>query len=119
MIAQLVEHLYVKQETRGSTPGLGQHFSVIHASSYNVHVYQFLAKSGWYVDQSKPFTQIYLQKNHKLHKFATTNTIFFKSTLSDMYHRKTYMYVNFQQNRVSGSIKNVYTNLFAKKSQAV
>ena len=29
MIAQLVEHLYVKQETRGSTPGLGQHFSVI------------------------------------------------------------------------------------------
>ena len=29
MIAQLVEHLYVKQETRGSTPGLGQHYSVI------------------------------------------------------------------------------------------
>ena len=24
-----------------------------HASSYNVHVYQFLAKSGWYVDHSK------------------------------------------------------------------
>ena len=30
MIAQLVEHLYVKQETRGSTPGLGQHFSAIY-----------------------------------------------------------------------------------------
>ena len=28
-----------------------------------------------------------------------------------------YMYVNFQQNRVSRSVKNVHTNLFAKKSQ--
>ena len=26
-VAQLVEHSYVKRETRGSTPGLGQHFS--------------------------------------------------------------------------------------------
>ena len=41
-------------------------------------------------------------KNCKLHKFATTNSIFFfKSTLSDMHHRKTYMYINFQQNRVT------------------
>ena len=32
------------------------------ASSYNVHVYQFLAKSGWYVDQSKTVHTIYLQK---------------------------------------------------------
>ena len=29
VIAQLVEHLYVKQETRGSTPGFGQDFSAI------------------------------------------------------------------------------------------
>ena len=43
--------------------------------------------------------------------------IFFKLTLSDMHHRKTYMYINFQQNRVSRSVKNVHTNLFAKKSQ--
>ena len=57
-------------------------------------------------------------KNCKLHTFATTNSnIFFKSTLSDMHHRKTYMYINFQQNRVSRSVKNVHTNLFAKKSQ--
>ena len=29
VIAQLVEHLYVKQETSGSTPGFGQHFPAI------------------------------------------------------------------------------------------
>ena len=33
-----------------------------HASSYNVHVYQFLAISGWYVDHSKTVHTIYLQK---------------------------------------------------------
>ena len=31
-----------------------------------------------------------------------------------MHHRKTYMYNNFQQNRVSRSVKAVHTNLFAK-----
>ena len=31
-----------------------------------------------------------------------------------MPHRKTYMYINFQQNRVSRSVKTVHTNLFAK-----
>ena len=38
-----------------------------------------------------------------------------KSTFSDMYHRKTYMYINFHQKRVSRSVKTVHTNLFAKK----
>ena len=51
---------------------------------------------------------MYSPKNSKLHKFATTNRIFFKSTLSDMHHRKTYMYINFQQNRVSRSVKTVH-----------
>ena len=31
-----------------------------------------------------------------------------------MHHRITYMYINFQQNRVSRSIKTVHTNIFAK-----
>ena len=31
-----------------------------------------------------------------------------------MHHRKTYMYNNFQQNRVSRPVKTVHTNLFAK-----
>ena len=39
---------------------------------------------------------------------------FKKSTLSDMHHRKTYLYNNFQQNRVSRSVKTVHTNLIAK-----
>ena len=31
-----------------------------------------------------------------------------------MHHRKTYMCNNFQQNRVSRSVKTVHTNLFAR-----
>ena len=31
-----------------------------------------------------------------------------------MHHRKTYMYINSQQNRVSRSLKTVHTNLLAK-----
>ena len=53
-------------------------------------------------------------KNRKLHKFATTCNNFEKSTLSDKHHLKTYMNINFQQNRVSRSVKIVHTNLFAK-----
>ena len=36
-----------------------------------------------------------------------------KSIILDMHH-KTYMYTNFQKNRVSRSVKTVHTNLFAK-----
>ena len=32
-----------------------------------------------------------------------------------MHHHKTYMYINFQQNRVCRSVKTMHTNLFAKK----
>ena len=34
-----------------------------------------------------------------------------------MHHHKTYMYINFQQNRVSRSVKTVHTNLFAKNGK--
>ena len=77
----------------------------------------FLAKLGWYVDQSKTVHTNLFAKNRKLHKFATTNSSLKKIDFSNMHHRKTYMYINFQQNRVSRSVKNVHTNLFAKKSQ--
>ena len=40
--------------------------------------------------------------------------IFEKLTLSDMHHRRTYMHINYQQNRVSRSVKTVHTNLFAQ-----
>ena len=54
-----------------------------------------------------------VQKIRKLHKFATTNNNFKISSLPDMHHRKTYMHINFQQNRVTRSVKTVHTNLFA------
>ena len=31
-----------------------------------------------------------------------------------MHHRKTYMHINFQQNRINRSVKIVHTNLLAK-----
>ena len=64
------------------------------------------------IDQSKPCTQSYLQKNRKLHKYATYNSNFETKLLSDMHHRITYLYINFQQNRVCRSVKTVHTNLF-------
>ena len=48
-----------------------------------------------------------------LHKSAITNTIFLID-ISDMHHRITYMYINFQQNWVSRSVKTVRTNIFTK-----
>ena len=39
------------------------------------------------------------------------------SIILDMHHRKTHMYINFPQNRVSRSVKIVNTNLFEKKCQ--
>ena len=51
------------------------------------------------------------EKNCKLHKFATTNSNFAKLIISDMNHRITYMYVNFQHNRVGRQIKTVHTKL--------
>ena len=69
--------------------------------------------------KSCPCTQVYSQKNRKLHKFATTNNNVSKLNLSDigLHHRKTYMHINFQQNWASRSVKTVHTNLFAKKLQ--
>ena len=37
-----------------------------------------------------------------------------KSSISDMRHRKTYNYLNFQQNWVSRLVKTIHTNVFAK-----
>ena len=53
--------------------------------------------------------------NRNLHKFATTNSNFEKKTMYlDMHHHKTYMYINFQQNRINRSVITVHTNLFRK-----
>ena len=60
---------------------------------------------------------MYLEKIASYVNLQLPIVMFKKSTLSNMHHRKTYMYINFQQNWVSRSVKNVQTNLFAKKSQ--
>ena len=57
--------------------------------------------------------------NRNLHKFATTNSNFEKKIYLDMHHRITYMYVNFQQNRINRSVITVHTNVFRKKLQVV
>ena len=49
----------------------------------------------------------------KLH-ISTTNNNLEKKNISNIHHRTTYMHSNFQQNRVSRSVKIVHTNLFAK-----
>ena len=37
-----------------------------------------------------------------------------KSILLDMHHHETYMYINFQKNRVNRSVITVHTNVFPK-----
>ena len=55
-----------------------------------------------------------IAQQRKLHKFATTNSNFEKSILFDVHHHKTYMYINFQQNRVKTQVITMLTILFAK-----
>ena len=52
-------------------------------------------------------------KNRKLHILQLPKLFFKKLIISDMHHRATYMYINFQQNQASRSDKTVHTNLFA------
>ena len=46
-------------------------------------------------------------------KFATTNSNFVKNNYLDMHYCITYMYINFQQTRLSRSVQTVHTNIFA------
>ena len=59
-------------------------------------------------------TQMYSQINRRLHKFATTNRNFKKSTPSDMH--VTYMYNYFKQNRVSVRISQNRAHKFICKN---
>ena len=69
------------------------------------------------VDQSKPYSQIYLQKIACCINLQLPILFFVKSIISDMHDHKTYMHIKFQQNQVCRSVKTVHTNLFAKKLQ--
>ena len=46
-------------------------------------------------------------------KFANTNSNFETNNYLDMHYCITYMYINFQQTRVSRSVLTVHTNIFA------
>ena len=65
------------------------------------------------IDQSKPCTQSYLQKIVSCINMQLTIRISKPKLLSDMHHRITYLYINFQQNRISRSVKAVHTSLLA------
>ena len=56
---------------------------------------------------------MYLQQNCKMHKIATKSNNFKKLIILDMHYRATYIFINFQQNRISRSVKNANTKLFA------
>ena len=49
------------------------------------------------------------------YKLEPTNSNFEKVNFLTMHHQKTYMYINFQQNRINRSVIAVHTILFAKK----
>ena len=53
-------------------------------------------------------------KNRKLHnlQLPILYIISIKSIISDMHHPAIYVYINFQQNQASRSVKTVQTNLF-------
>ena len=52
-------------------------------------------------------------KNCKLHNLQLPILISKKSIILDIHHRIPCMYINFQQNRVSRSVRTVNTKLFA------
>ena len=63
---------------------------------------------------------VHMQKNRKLHEFATSNSNFKKkSIILDMHHHKTYMYINFQQNWVSRLVKTVHTFIRRKITRCI
>ena len=55
--------------------------------------------------------------NCKLHKFATTNSNFVKIHYLDMHHLIAFMYINFQQTRVSRLVKIRTYTFFGKKNR--
>ena len=56
-------------------------------------------------------------KNRKLNNLQLPIPISKKSIISDMHHPVMYMYINFQQNRASRSVKTLHTNLFANNHE--
>ena len=71
------------------------------------------------VGQSKPCAQLYLQKIACCINLQLPIICFVKLIISEMHYRQMYMYINFQQNWVSRSVKTVPTNIFAKIASCI
>ena len=63
------------------------------------------------------YTNLFAKKHRKLHNLQLPILISKKSIISDMHHPAMYMYINFQQNQASRSVKTVQTNLFANNHE--
>ena len=84
-----------------------------HITYMNFNLQQFCVS----IDKSKPYSQIYLQIIARCTNLQLLIVVMKKSILLEMNHHETYMYINFQQNRVNRSVIIVHINVFAKKSQ--
>ena len=67
-----------------------------------------------FVDQSKPCTKNYLHNTASCINLQLPIVILKKTIFLNMHHHKTYMYINFQQNRVKIQVIAVLTSIFAK-----
>ena len=69
------------------------------------------------VDQSKPCAQIHLQKNCKLHKFATTNRNFLNRLFETCVIVKRTCKSIFSKLGLLDQSKTMHTNIFAKNGK--
>ena len=74
-------------------------------------------QQNWVCRSVKPCTQSTLHNIASCIDLQLPIVIWKKLIILDMHHHKTYMYINFQQNRVKTQVMTVLTSLFAKKSQ--
>ena len=71
-------------------------------------------QQNWVCRSVKPCTQMYLHNIASCIDLQLPIVILKKSIILDMHHHKTYMCINFQQNRVETQVVTVLTSLFAK-----
>ena len=71
----------------------------------------------WLVDQSKTVRTNLFALIASCINLQIPIVILKKINSFDMHHPKTYMYIDFQQNRLNRPVITVHTNVFAKKSQ--
>ena len=67
----------------------------------------------------KPCTQSYLHNIASCIDLQLPIVIWKKIIILDVHHHKTYMCINFQQNRVETQVATVLTSLFAKNASCI